>query len=115
MTRHGASLIVFPEGSRTSDGRLMKFKGGIFLLAIENQWPIVPVSVSGTRRVMPKGRLTVEPAEVVVTVHPPIETAGLGRDDARALAERVRGVVEAGVPGAAGDGGALGAPEANSV
>lgn len=99
MTRHGASLIVFPEGSRTSDGRLMKFKGGIFLLAIENQWPVVPVSVSGTRVVMPKGRLMVCPADVTVTVHPPIETTGLTRDDARGLAERVKGIVAAGVPG----------------
>ena len=42
MARSGASLIVFPEASRTSDGQLKKFKAGIFLLAIENNLPIVP-------------------------------------------------------------------------
>jgi 1-acyl-sn-glycerol-3-phosphate acyltransferase len=93
MTRHGASLIVFPEASRTSDGRVMKFKGGIFLLAIENQWPIVPVSVAGSRIVMPKGRLRVNPARVTVTLHDRIETTGLTRDDARALATRVQAIV----------------------
>lgn len=93
MARSGASLIVFPEASRTSDGRLKKFKGGIFLLAIEHGLPIVPVTIDGTRVVMPKGRLRVEPATVRVTVHPPIETKGLPREDARALADRARAVV----------------------
>ena len=97
MARSGASLIVFPEASRTSDGRLKKFKGGIFLLAIEHGLPIVPVSVDGTRVVMPKGRLRVEPATVRVTVHEPIVTAGLAREDARALADRTRAVVASGV------------------
>ena len=99
MTRHGASLIVFPEGSRTLDGQVMKFKGGIFLLAIENGWPVVPVSVSGSRRVMPKGRLRVNPARVTVTVHDRIETTGLTRDDARGMATRVRDIVAREVDG----------------
>jgi 1-acyl-sn-glycerol-3-phosphate acyltransferase len=93
MARSGASLIVFPEASRTSDGQLKKFKGGIFLLAIEHGLPIVPVSVDGTRTVMPKGRLRVEPATVRVTVHAPIQTTGLSREDARGLADRTREIV----------------------
>jgi 1-acyl-sn-glycerol-3-phosphate acyltransferase len=97
MARSGASLMVFPEASRTSDGTLKKFKGGIFLLAIEHRLPIVPISVSGSRVVMPKGRLRVEPATVRVTVHDPIETSGLTREDARALADRVREIIAAGV------------------
>ena len=93
MARSGASLVVFPEASRTPDGAVKKFKGGVFLLAIENGLPVVPISVSGSRTVMPKGRLSVRPATVVVTVHEPIPTRGLARDDARALAERVRDIV----------------------
>ena len=100
MARSGASLLVFPEASRTSDGRMKKFKGGIFLLAIEHGLPIVPVSLDGTRTVMPKGRLRVEPATVRVTVHAPIPTAGLSREDARALADRARAIVGSGVSGA---------------
>jgi len=102
MARHGVSLIVFPEGSRTSDGQVMKFKGGVFLLAIESGLPIVPVSIAGSRVVMPKGRLTVCPAVVRVTIHESIPTVGLGRDDARRLAERVRAVVASGVTDDAG-------------
>lgn len=93
MVQEGASLIVFPEGSRTNDGLVQRFKGGVFLLAIDTGLPIVPVSVSGSRTVMPKGRLMVCPATVRVTVHDPISTDGLTREDARGLADRVRTVV----------------------
>ena len=98
MARSGASLIVFPEGSRTLDGTVHRFKGGIFLLAIENGLPVVPVSVSGSRIVMPKGRFMVCAATVDVTVHDPIPTRDLTREDARALAERVRTIVASAVP-----------------
>jgi 1-acyl-sn-glycerol-3-phosphate acyltransferase len=93
IVRQGASLIVYPEGARTRDGRMLKFKGGVFLLAIENGLPIVPVTIAGSRIVMPRGRLMVCPADVRVTVHEPISTEGLARDDARALAERVKAIV----------------------
>ena len=97
MARAEASLMVFPEASRTTDGSVRKFKGGIFLLAIDNGLPIVPVTVSGSRRVMPKGRFMVTPADVTVTIHPQIPTTGLRREDARALAEQARAVVAAAV------------------
>ena len=97
MARAEASLMVFPEASRTMDGSVRKFKGGIFLLAIENGLPIVPVTVSGSRRVMPKRRFMVTPATVTVTIHPQIPTRGLGREDARALAEQAQAVVAAAV------------------
>jgi 1-acyl-sn-glycerol-3-phosphate acyltransferase len=93
MVGQGASLIVFPEGSRTRDGRVARFKGGVFLLAIEAGLPVVPVSVVGSRVVMPQGRLRVSPATVQVTIHEPIPTAGMSRDDARPLAERVRAII----------------------
>jgi 1-acyl-sn-glycerol-3-phosphate acyltransferase len=101
MARSGASLIVFPEAARSLDGSLQPFKGGIFLLAIEHGLPIVPVTVDGTRRVMPKGRLRVEPTTVRITVHPPIPTTGLARSDARGLAARAQEIVQRGLTGPA--------------
>ena len=97
MARSGASLIVFPEASRTKDGAVHKFKAGIFMLAIENDLPVVPISISGSRTVMPKGRFAVAPATVVITVHEAIPTKDLTRDDARELASRVQGIVSAAV------------------
>lgn len=88
-----ASLIVFPEGTRSRDGRVGRFKRGVFLLAIQQGIPIVPVTVAGSRHVMSRGRLTVRPGRVMVTIHAPVPTAGLDRDDAPGLAERVREVV----------------------
>jgi 1-acyl-sn-glycerol-3-phosphate acyltransferase len=93
MIGQGASLIIFPEGTRSRDGHVGRFKGGVFLLAIESQLPIVPVSVSGTRQVMLKGRLMTCPGDVIVTLHEPISTVGMTREDARALASRVQAVI----------------------
>jgi len=93
LVADGASVIVFPEGTRSVDGNVGRFKGGIFLMAIETRLPIVPVTIDGSRHVMRKGRLMVCPGEVGLTVHDPIPTEGLAREDARALAERVRAVV----------------------
>ena len=93
MVRQGASLIAFPEGTRSADGRVGRFKAGVFLLAIENGLDIVPLSIAGSRDVMRKGRLMTRPGVVDVTVYPAIPTAGLSRGDVRALASRVREVV----------------------
>lgn len=87
------SLLVFPEGTRSRDGRLLRFKAGTILLAIDAGIPIVPVAVEGTRHVMRKGRLMTCPGHVRVHVHPAIETAGLDRSDARDLAARVEAAV----------------------
>lgn len=95
MMRRGHSLIVFPEGTRSADGRVGRFRRGLFLLAIDAGLPVVPVAVAGTRRVMRKGRLTTRPGDVTLVVHPPVPTDGLSRADAGALAERVRGLVAA--------------------
>jgi 1-acyl-sn-glycerol-3-phosphate acyltransferase len=89
------SLIVFPEGTRSVDGTVAKFKGGSFVFALDSGMPIVPISIAGSRHVMTKGRLTVCPAEVAVTVHEPIDTVGIGRAAVRELTDRVRDIVRA--------------------
>jgi len=99
LVKEGLSLIIFPEGTRSADGRLGPFKAGIFLLAIEAKLPIVPVSVDGTRFVMHKGELTTRPGAVRLTLHPPVETEALDVSAARDLAEQVRGVVAGSVSG----------------
>ena len=90
-----SSLIVFPEGTRSTDGRVARFKKGSFLVAIDAGLPVVPVSISGSRHVMKKGRLTVTPGQVALTIHPPVETAGVPRDEGMAFAEHIRVTVRA--------------------
>ena len=91
----GHSLIVFPEGTRSTDGAVAPFKGGSFVIALDAGLPIVPLSIVGSRHVMFKGQLIVRPGTVSLIVHDPIETAGLGRDRARDFATSVREVVAA--------------------
>ncbi len=100
LTSQGLSLIVFPEGTRSRDGRVARFKGGSFYLALEAGLPIVPLSVIGSRRVMLKGRLATYPGHVRLIVHDPIDTGGLAGSDPRAFAGRVRHII---APGAETD------------
>jgi 1-acyl-sn-glycerol-3-phosphate acyltransferase len=92
LLSRGLSLIVFPEGTRSADGRVGRFKGGSFLLAIQAGVSVVPVSVSGSRHVMGKGRLTTRPGHVRLVVHEPLTTRGLEPTvgGARQLADRAR-------------------------
>ncbi|HZR84720.1 MAG TPA: lysophospholipid acyltransferase family protein [Candidatus Binatia bacterium] len=86
-----SSLIMFPEGTRSRDGRMGPFKRGAFALAIRLGRPIVPVAIHGSAGVMPPGKyLSILPGTVVVEVLPPIPTKGLSDDARHRLAEQVR-------------------------
>jgi len=100
LVSEGLSLIIYAEGTRSPDGRVGRFKAGSFLLAIQAGLPVVPLSIIGTRAVMPKGRLRTEPADVRLVVHDPIQPPALAAPtvhDAKALAQRVRAIVAASV------------------
>ena len=100
--RRGISLLVFPEGTRGLDGKLLPFRPGPFSLAIEAGVPVVPITVHGTQVLMPKGRLSIKPGRIALVFHPPLETAGIGSDDRGKLMEDVRetmrAAIERGVP-----------------
>ena len=93
----GKSFMVFPEGTRSLDGRLQPFKKGVFVMAIKAGVPIVPVSVSGSSKVMPKGKFAMRPGRVRITVHDPVPTEGLGVEDRQAVMERVRQAILSGL------------------
>ena len=98
LISEGLSLIIYAEGTRSPDGHVARFKAGSFLLAIEAGLPVVPVSVIGTRAVMPKGQLRTEPANVTLIVHDPIPAPALERPtvrDAKAFADRAHAIVAA--------------------
>lgn len=93
LTASGLSLIVFPEGTRSVDGSVARFKGGSFYLALEAGLPVVPLSVVGSRHIMLKGRLATYPGHVRLIVHEPIDTSGLAGTDPKAFGERVRQII----------------------
>jgi 1-acyl-sn-glycerol-3-phosphate acyltransferase len=85
------STIIFPEGTRSLDGRLLPFKKGAFVAAIELGIPVVPVVCKGTAAVMPKGGyLSILPGDVELVVLEPIPTTGLTYDDRDDLLQKVR-------------------------
>lgn len=87
----GASVVIFPEGTRCVDGRLQEFKKGGFLLALKSKQPIVPVSISKSFRVLSKGgSIGVHPGTIRVTVGVPIPTAGKTTRQRNALMTQVR-------------------------
>ncbi len=93
----GRSLLIFPEGTRSLDGKVGDFKAGAFLLALQSKVPVVPISIQGSYRIMPKDSIWLSPRTIRITVHPPIPTQGLNRQEQKSLPEKVRQIIIAGV------------------
>ena len=83
--RAGQSVVIFPEGTRTRDGRLGPFKKGGFRLAIDSGADIVPIAIKGSRPLMPRGAALIRAGTVHIEIGEPISTAGLKTDDRNKL------------------------------
>ena len=83
-----ATIVMFPEGTRSPTGELRPFKKGAFVLAIQSQAPVVPVAILGSRAVMRKGSLRIRSGTVRIRVGEPIPVTGMGHDDRDRLLER---------------------------
>lgn len=70
--RGGMSLVVFPEGARTLDGRMHRFKRGAYRLAMEFSLPVVPVTIDGAFDVLPRTGILPRPGHIHLTIHKPI-------------------------------------------
>ena len=92
----GLNMVVYVEGKRSFDGKLLPFKKGPFYLAVECGVPVVPVTIVGTHYIMPKARFAIKPGLVKVIFHPPIEPKDFGGRDC--LMEKVRAAIESGLP-----------------
>jgi 1-acyl-sn-glycerol-3-phosphate acyltransferase len=90
----GISVVIFPEGTRGFHGRLGRFKRGAFLLAIKNKTPIVPVTISGSWRILGKKEWRLKSGEIEVFVHEPITVDRRGGKDSEELMRHVREIIE---------------------
>jgi 1-acyl-sn-glycerol-3-phosphate acyltransferase len=91
----GVSVLFFPEGTRTPDGRLGRFKKGGFVMARQLGFPILPVSLSGSWQALPKGCLFPRPGTIHVRLHPPVDPAGHETDEE--LMAAVRAAIAEGI------------------
>jgi hypothetical protein BACCOPRO_02790 len=81
----GMSVVVFPEGSRTQDGRMHAFRRGAFQLAMEFSLPVVPLTIDGAYRVMPRGAILPRYGLIKLTIHKPIYAPEGGRHELSSL------------------------------
>lgn len=83
--RGGMSMVVFPEGSRSKNGRMQQFKRGAFLLAEELSLPVVPLTIDGAYNLLPKDGINIHPGKVTLTIHRPITPPADGKYDLELL------------------------------
>src|SRR5437660_12466347 len=96
--RAGQSFLIYPEGTRSPDGRLQEFKKGAVVMAIKAGVPIVPMACSGAHRVMRKRSLRIYPGEILVEFLDSIDAAKYSFDERDALNDRVHDAMAAGLP-----------------
>jgi 1-acyl-sn-glycerol-3-phosphate acyltransferase len=96
VMRHGINMTIYPEGTRSPDGRLLPFKKGPFHLAAETGFPIVPVTILGTAEMMPKGSNIVRGGTATLVFHPPVDPKKFAtRED---LMQAVQQAIESALP-----------------
>ncbi|MDR1783324.1 MAG: 1-acyl-sn-glycerol-3-phosphate acyltransferase [Dysgonamonadaceae bacterium] len=90
----GASVVIFPEGSRSATGKLGKFKKGAYQMALDLKLPIVPVTINGSYEVMPKDSFLINPHRMEMIIHDPINVENINVTDIRELATALKSLAE---------------------
>ena len=101
----GTSVIMLPEGTRSRTGELGEFKMGAFVIARELGLPVLPVTISGTRRIFPPRSRDLFPGTARMTIHPPIDVSAYDESSLDGLRERARSAILAGLDDPAGEKG----------
>ena len=76
----GMSVVIFPEGTRSADGKMKKFKRGAFQLAVDLNIPVVPLTINGSYKIMPKSTFLIYPGKLTLQIHKPIMPPAEGYD-----------------------------------
>ena len=93
----GRSLVIFPEGSRSWDGKMIPFKRGAFMLAAEFRLPVVPITIDGSFKAMPRYTYNIRPTKITITIHPPIMPGEKGFNT-KVLMAQCREAIESSLP-----------------
>ena len=88
------SIFLFPEGTRSANGKIGRFKRGAFTIARDLHLPIIPVTISGAYNVLPKNGWYITPGTITMTIHQPIDTTNLNDDNLNETIDQVKNTVE---------------------
>jgi 1-acyl-sn-glycerol-3-phosphate acyltransferase len=97
IIRNGTSVIFFPEGTRSRTGEMGEFKKGAFIMALDLGIPILPITITGTNKILPPGTVNLMPGRVTMTIHKPISVDGFTLDTVEDLMAEVRSVIQGGL------------------
>jgi 1-acyl-sn-glycerol-3-phosphate acyltransferase len=95
--KNGTSILFFPEGTRSSDGLLHEFKKGAFVMALDMGLPLLPLTIIGTRDVLPNNSTDLFPGRAKLVIHPPIPTGGYDSGNIAELMEQARASIQSGL------------------
>jgi 1-acyl-sn-glycerol-3-phosphate acyltransferase len=96
VLRSGLSMMAYPEGTRSRDGKLLPFKKGPFHLAMDSGNPVAPVTIIGAHEVWPKGHFRITPGKITMVFHPPIDPQAFASREE--LMQAVRAKIESALP-----------------
>jgi len=92
--KSGKNVLIFPEGTRSKDGKLLPFKVGGFTLAIKAKVNIIPMAITGSYKIMPKNRFTVKPGKIIIRIGEPIDISEISIKEKETLMNKVREKIE---------------------
>ncbi len=93
LLKSGKSLWVFPEGTRSKSSNVAEFKEGSIVMATKAKVPIVPVTINGTYKIMEANGKIIKPAKVFLTIHEPIDTSNISKEEASSLSDKIRNMI----------------------
>ena len=93
VLKQGHSLVIFPEGTRSKGGPVQNFKAGSVRLAMDAMVPIVPIAIDGTADILEKNKGIMKPADVKITILPPVSVDSYKSMDSKALAAHVQSLI----------------------
>ena len=100
-TDKGYVFSVFPEGSRSENGALLPFKNGIFHMAKEHRYTLLPITILNTGRILPKSATALFPGELKIIIHPPVEPSTYETMTFESLRDQVRATILSALPAGA--------------
>lgn len=96
---NGTSVLFFPEGTRSETGQLIEFKKGAFKFALDMGLPVLPITIIGTREILPDNSIGLFPGSATMIIHKPIEIEGYSDDSIDGLIDRAREAIQSGLDG----------------